>query len=79
MDHAPAEARLTSIQAPTLVVMGELDPDFPDPRAEAEWIATTLDGEVVMVPEAGHYPQSQQSDVVSDALLNFLSRAVHRG
>ena len=24
---------------PTLVVMGELDPDFPDPAAEAEWIA----------------------------------------
>jgi pimeloyl-ACP methyl ester carboxylesterase len=79
VDHAPAEARLTSIQAPTLVVMGELDPDFPDPKAEAEWIATTLDGEVVMVPEAAHYPQSQQPDVVSDALLNFLSRAVHRG
>jgi hypothetical protein len=25
--------------SPTLVVMGEQDPDFPDPRAEADWIA----------------------------------------
>ncbi len=37
-DHTAAEQRLTEIDAPTLVVMGELDPDFKDPRAEAEWI-----------------------------------------
>jgi len=40
--------------------MGERDPDFPDPHGEAQWIAQALHGEVVMVPEAGHYPQSQQ-------------------
>jgi hypothetical protein len=38
-----------------LVVMGEQDPDYPDPRAEADWIARALRGQVVMVPEAGHY------------------------
>ena len=27
---------------------------------------------VVMVPEAGHYPQSQQPDVTTDAVLTFL-------
>ena len=37
--HHPAEARLPDVTAPVLVVMGEEDPDFPDPRAEAEWIA----------------------------------------
>jgi pimeloyl-ACP methyl ester carboxylesterase len=57
--HDPAEARLADVTAPVLVVMGEQDPDFRDPRAEADWIARALRGQVVMVPEAGHYPQSQ--------------------
>jgi pimeloyl-ACP methyl ester carboxylesterase len=71
-NHAPAEARLGDVTAPTLVVMGEKDPDFPDPKAEADWIAKTLHAEVVMVPEAGHYPQSQQPDITTDAILGFL-------
>ncbi len=31
-DHTPAQERLSDVSAPTLVVMGEQDPDFPDPR-----------------------------------------------
>ena len=42
--HDPAEARLADVTAPVLVVMGEQDPDFPDPRAEADWIAAALRG-----------------------------------
>ena len=72
-DHTPAQARLGDVSAPTLVVMGELDPDFPSPRAEADWIAQTLHGEVVMVPEAGHYPQSQRPDVTTEAVVRFLA------
>jgi len=37
--HDPAEARLADVTAPVLVVMGEQDPDFSDPRAEGDWIA----------------------------------------
>jgi pimeloyl-ACP methyl ester carboxylesterase len=70
--HAQAEARLGEVSAPTLVVMGEKDPDFGDPRAEAEWIAQSLHAAVVMVPEAGHYPQSQQPAVTANAILGFL-------
>jgi len=70
--HAPAEARLADITAPVLVVMGEQDPDFPDPRAEADWIARALRAEVVMIPEAGHYPQSQRPDITTGAVLRFL-------
>jgi hypothetical protein len=29
--HNPAEARLADVTAPALIVMGEQDPDFPDP------------------------------------------------
>jgi len=54
-DHAPAEVRLADVAVPTMVITGELDPDFPDPAAEARWI-----GEVVVVPDVTHYPQSQQ-------------------
>jgi pimeloyl-ACP methyl ester carboxylesterase len=71
-DHKAAGARLGDVKAPALVVMGELDPDFPSPKAEAEWIAGVLHAEIIMVPEAGHYPQSQRPDVTTDAVLRFL-------
>jgi pimeloyl-ACP methyl ester carboxylesterase len=70
--HDPAQARLADVTAPTLVVMGEQDPDFPDPRAEADWIARALRAQVVMVPQAGHYPQSQRPDITTGAVLRFL-------
>jgi pimeloyl-ACP methyl ester carboxylesterase len=78
-DHTPAEARLADVSAPALVVMGEQDPDFPDPRAEADWIARTLSAEVVMVPEAGHYPQSQRPEITTAAIVGFLSTLHDRG
>jgi pimeloyl-ACP methyl ester carboxylesterase len=70
--HDPAEARLADVTAPALVVMGEQDPDFPDPRAEADWLGRTLHAQVVMVPDAGHYPQSQRPDITTPAVLCFL-------
>jgi pimeloyl-ACP methyl ester carboxylesterase len=71
--HAPVQACLADVAAPALVVMGEEDPDFADPRAEADWMGKALHAQVVMVPEAGHYPQSQRSDVTTDAVLRFLA------
>jgi pimeloyl-ACP methyl ester carboxylesterase len=78
-DHTPAEARLADVSAPTLVVMGDQDPDFPDPREEADWIAQALSAEVVMVPEAGHYPQSQRPEITSEAIVGFLGTVNDRG
>ena len=72
--HAPVEARLGEVHAPTLVVMGDQDPDFKDPAAEAAWIAERVGGDVVMVPATGHYPQSQRPDLVNAAILPFLAR-----
>jgi len=71
--HAPAQARLAEVTAPVLVVMGERDPDFPDPAGEADWIAQALRAQVVMVPDAGHYPQSQRPDITTGAVLRFLA------
>jgi pimeloyl-ACP methyl ester carboxylesterase len=71
--HAPAEALLAQVAVPVLVIMGERDPDFADPAAEAAWIAQRVDAQVVMVPEAGHYPQSQRPDITTRAVLRFLA------
>ncbi len=76
--HAPAEARLDAVRVPTLVVMGEADPDFPDPSAEARLIAQRLNGEVVMVPGAGHYPQAEYPEIVGPAIVGFLRKVTDR-
>jgi pimeloyl-ACP methyl ester carboxylesterase len=75
--HALAEAALAQVATPVLVVMGELDPDWPDPAAEARWIADAVAGELRMVADAGHYPHSQQPQVTGDAVLEFLAGIGH--
>jgi pimeloyl-ACP methyl ester carboxylesterase len=76
--HAPIEARLGDIRLPTLVVMGERDPDFPDPAEEARLIADRLAGEVLIVPAAGHYPQAEYPEIVGPAVLEFLANVSYR-
>ncbi|MBK9180581.1 MAG: alpha/beta hydrolase [Acidimicrobiales bacterium] len=76
--HAAIEARLDGVSAPTLVIMGERDPDFPDPAAEARLVGGRLRGEVLLVPDAGHYPQAEWPEVVAPAVLGLLERAEHR-
>jgi pimeloyl-ACP methyl ester carboxylesterase len=76
--HDPAEARLAGVTAPALVVMGEQDPDFPDPRAEGDWIARALRAQLVMVPGTGHYPQSQRPGITTGAVLRFLESVTGR-
>ncbi|WP_090482513.1 alpha/beta fold hydrolase [Nakamurella panacisegetis] len=71
--HDAAADALRSVTAPTLVIMGEADPDFPDPAVEAQWIADQLKGTVLMVPESGHYPQAQRPDLVAPAIQTFIS------
>ena len=77
-DHTVAERRLRDVHTPTLVVMGERDPDFKNPNAEAAWIAQALHADTVMVADSGHYPQSQQPDITNRAVLRFLSRTTGR-
>lgn len=74
--QAPNETidRAEDLAAEAVVIMGELDPDWKDPRSEAEWVASVVDGRAVMVPECGHYAQSQRPDVVSSVLLDLVER-----
>jgi len=78
LDHDPAERAAPGVRAPVLAFLGELDPDYPTPAAEGEWIAEHLDAEVVMVAESGHYPHAQRPDLVVPATLDFLSRVAPR-
>ena len=73
LDHSVVEARLPGLQAPALVVVGALDPDYSDPAAELAWITDTIDARGVLVPEVGHYPQHQAPDEVVPAVLEFLA------
>lgn len=66
--HAPAEAALADVTAPVIVIMGAQDPDFPDPHAEADWIADRTNGTVVMLTDSAHYPQSQEPEAVAAAI-----------
>jgi pimeloyl-ACP methyl ester carboxylesterase len=73
-NHAIAEAAISDVRAPALVVMGERDPDFRDPAGEARWLSEWLTAEVVMVPGAGHYPQAEYPEIVGPPVLAFVSR-----
>lgn len=71
---AASEERLPRVKAPTLMVWGSRDPDFPDPAAEARLVAERLPGEVLMVEGAGHYPHAEMPDQVGPAIRTFLDR-----
>jgi pimeloyl-ACP methyl ester carboxylesterase len=72
---ADAGAQLPNISCPALVVMGTLDPDFPDPGAEGDAIIAAMPsglGTVAMVNGAGHYPHAQSPDEVAALVIPFL-------
>ncbi|MCD0448065.1 alpha/beta hydrolase [Actinocorallia sp. API 0066] len=77
MLSSPAEsgAALSKVPVPALVVMGALDPDFPDPRAEAADLAALLpQGEAVVIEGSGHYPHAQHPQETTAAILRLLKR-----
>jgi pimeloyl-ACP methyl ester carboxylesterase len=72
---ADAGAQLPNITVPALVIMGTLDPDFADPRAEGAAIVAAMPaglGRVAMVEGAGHYPHAQSPDQVAELIVPFL-------
>jgi pimeloyl-ACP methyl ester carboxylesterase len=70
-----AGACLAQVRCPALIVNGSLDPDWADPKAEADGIAAGMPAgtaTVVMIDGAGHYPHVQYPDRVADIILPFL-------
>jgi len=80
LSKADTAALLPRSKVPTLVVMGTKDPDFPDPAAEAAWIADRVGGESLIIEGAGHYPHAELPETVAPRLLAFIKglRGSHR-
>jgi pimeloyl-ACP methyl ester carboxylesterase len=78
---ADAGAQLANVRCPVLVVEGDLDPDFVDPRAEGDRILADLPtglGELVVLEGAGHYPHAQTPERLLEVVLPFLARVLPR-
>jgi pimeloyl-ACP methyl ester carboxylesterase len=76
---ADAGAALPRIACPALVIMGDEDPDWADPRAEADGIVAAMPaglGAVAMIKGAGHYPHAQCADEVAELIVNFVRKRV---
>jgi len=72
-----AAAQLARLSCPVLIVEGDLDPDWADPRAEGEKIIADLPaglGELAVIKGAGHYPHAQVPDQVLALALPFLAK-----
>ena len=72
---ADAGAQLPNVRCPALIIMGTLDPDFADPRAEGDAIVAAMPSElgtIAMVGGAGHYPHAQSPDQVAALVIPFL-------
>jgi pimeloyl-ACP methyl ester carboxylesterase len=72
---ADAGAQLPNVRCAALVVMGTLDPDFADPRAEGDAIVAAMPagtGTVAMVGGGGHYIHAQSPDEVAALVIPFL-------
>jgi pimeloyl-ACP methyl ester carboxylesterase len=52
--------KLNQIKIPVDIVMGGKDPDFSDPKGEAEWIAKMTGGRIYIFEDSGHYPHREE-------------------
>ncbi len=67
------EPRLGEIRCPTLVMVGEEDVHF---RAPAETLAAAIpDAELIVLPDAEHHPQRENTEAWLAALRAHLARA----
>ena len=76
LSKADTAAIIASSRVPALVVMGTRDPDFPDAKAEAQWLATQLHAESMIVDGAGHYPHTEMPEQVGPKILSFIAKAI---
>lgn len=71
------EHRLSDITVPTLIVMGEKDPLFANPRSCGEYIKSRIpDSELMVIPGAGHYPHWEMPTLTSAVITNWMQRTI---
>ena len=76
---ADADAHLSGVRCPTLIIQTGLDPDWIDPEAEGRAIVAALPaglGRLEMIEGAGHYPHTQTPEQVVALMLPFLAENV---
>ncbi len=76
-----ADAQLTNVRCPVLIIEGTADPDWADARAEGEKIVSDLPqglGQLAVIDGAGHYPHAQTPDDVLALALPFLTKTAAR-
>jgi pimeloyl-ACP methyl ester carboxylesterase len=71
----PSAERLKHVKAPTQVIMGTKDPDFPDPVAEGQIIAEQIGGALALIEGAGHYPQTEIPEKTTPVIIDFLNQS----
>jgi pimeloyl-ACP methyl ester carboxylesterase len=69
-----SDERLSRVKAPSLVLMGTKDPDFPNPAKEAAQTARETQGELKLIEGAGHYPQTEMPEEAASVVIDFLKR-----
>lgn len=69
------EARIDELDTASLVIMGDADPDFPDPAAEAELVATRIGGAAVVLNGLGHYPHAEDAGRTATHVIDFVEHA----
>ncbi|MEU3269691.1 alpha/beta hydrolase [Saccharomonospora sp. NPDC006951] len=75
--QAPGEAAAPQVRCPVLVVMGDADPDFPDPAVEADAVANLVpDGTVAVIEGCGHYPAAEAPGETAAVVLPFLRKVM---
>ena len=73
---ANVAAHLPRIRVPVLAVLGDADPDYPDPAAEEAFLRAAVGGgrlTTVMLRGVGHYPHVEAPDEALPAVRDFLA------
>ena len=77
---ADAHAQLPNLSSPALIIMGTEDPDWADPKAEADAVVALMPaglGRVAMLEGSGHYPHADAAEQVAELTLKFLAGQQH--
>ncbi len=72
--HAPAEAVLADVHDRGAGGDGQQGPRLPRPAGRGRVIADRLAGAYAMIPDAGHYPQSEFPELTTPVVLDFARR-----
>lgn len=73
LDHSVVGAVADRVDAPTVILVGDHDPDYKDPAAELASMGERLDARTVLVKDAAHYAQHQAPEEVLAAATALLA------